>query len=134
MRKSFVLGVSIIFVVVSSGLCRGDDLIPKWRAEHHHEVVKLIRGYFRGKPASVQRITIREIVRLEALLSTCSKKEKAFYLAGITTDDLARIPGEILIVYLRHKGIHMDARHFFQGKHVTYFVKGFWEDNHESCN
>jgi len=123
--KAFIIAVSVTCIVFSSGLCRGDDLIPKWRAEHHHQVVNLIRGYLRGKPASVQRVTIREIVRLEALLSTCSKNEKDFYLAGITTDNLDRIPGEILIIYLRHKGAHMDARHFFQGKHVRYFVKGF---------
>jgi len=122
MRKSFVLAVSIIFVVVSSGLCRGDDLIPKWRTEHDHQVVKLIRGYLKGKPASVQHITIREIVRLEALLSTCSKNKKDFCLGGITTDDLARIPAEMLIIYLSHKGIHIDARHFFQGKHVRYLI------------
>ncbi|HEA65620.1 MAG TPA: hypothetical protein ENI07_02185 [Desulfobacterales bacterium] len=66
-----------------------------------------------------------EIFRLEALLATCSTREKDFVLGGFKVDSLTQIPGQILVTHLKYKGIHLNAKKFFENKQFQYFVSAY---------
>jgi len=124
-----IVGILII-VVALSGVCLAgeadqDGLMYKWRDEHNQQVVRLIRYYLTGEPASVQQKAIKEIFRLEALLATCSTREKDFVLGGFKVDSLTQIPGQILVTHLKYKGIRLNAKKFFENKQFQYFVSAY---------
>jgi len=117
-----------VFAITLSGVCFADDLeqdglCRRWKDQHRQQVIILIQAYLRSEPAPIQHRVMKETVRLEALLGTCSTDNKDFYMDRVNPDNLEQIPGQILMVYLVYKGIRMDARSFFEGKRFRYFVR-----------
>ena len=124
-KTKVIIGISCILVLVSAGMCFADDigqeLLSKWRNDHHQCVVSLIESYLKSSPASEKQELIKDLARLESMMSTCSRDLKGFYLNKVSADSLEIIPAQVLFIYLEKKGISMDARSFFEGKQFKYF-------------
>ena len=116
-----------IFTIISSGVCFAeedvrDNLCNKWNRDLHQEVVKLIQGFLNGDSSINQNRALKEVVRVQVMLGTCSADQGAIYLDDINPDDLAGIPGQILMTYLDNRGVSLEARKFFQGQKITYLI------------
>lgn len=127
-KTKVITGIaSCILVLVSAGLCWGGDIsheiLSKWRNDHHQCVVRLVGAYLKSRPVSEQQGLIAELVRLESLMTTCSRDMNDFYLDKVSTDSLDLIPAQVLFIYLENKGVSMRARSFFEGKKFKYFNK-----------
>ena len=128
--KAIILS-TCLFGSICTGVSWGesdDTLVNRWRHEHRQQIIKLIRGYVCGDREDSLHTAVKEIIRLESLLGTCSKNKNDFFIAKVTTDDLAKIPGQALMIYLENEGLNMDARCFFEGKRIKYFVNNEQED------
>ena len=126
-KIKFIIGISCILVLVSTGVgFTGDinqELLSKWRNDHHKCIVRLIGAYLKNGPVLEQQELIEDLARLESMMSTCSRDVNDFYLCKVSTDSLEIIPAEVLFIYLKNKGVSMTARFFFEGRHFKYFNK-----------
>ena len=125
-KAKVIIGiVSCTLVLVSAGMgFAGDisqELLSKWRNDHHQCVVRLVGAYLKSRPVSEQQGLIEELVRLESLMTTCSRDMNNFYLDKVSTDSLALFPVQVLFVYLENNGLSMNARSFFEGRQFKYF-------------
>jgi hypothetical protein len=124
-KTKIIIGTSCILVLLSAGMCFAGDinqeLLSKWRNDHHQCVVRLIGAYLKSSPASEQQEFIEELARLESMMATCSRDVNDFYLDKVSTDSLEIIPAEVLFIYLEKNGVSMDARSFFEGRQFKYF-------------
>ena len=104
-KTKVIIGLSCILVLLSAGMCFAGDisqeLLSKWRNDHHQCVGRLIESYLKNSPVfSEQQELIEELTRLESMMATCSRDMKDFYLYKVTTDRLKIIPAEVLFIYL----------------------------------
>lgn len=125
MKRALTLMVAGVLTVMFCGVCfaEEDEMVQKWREKCRRQVVIVIRSYLKAQPAPVRHQAIRELVRLQVLLGTVTNRPKDIILDKVNPDDLDRVAGQVLMIYLRDKGISMDAKEFFEGKQLRYVVK-----------
>ena len=95
-----------------------DQLVSKWEAERDETVVQLMATWLRGEAKDEITPLIQEIVRLEALISTCAPQAIGdLYVTGIDDpENLEVFPAQVLTTYLEKNSLSVESRVFFEGK------------------
>jgi len=98
-----------------------DALVIKWQDERDDTVVSLITGWLRGAKAGERVVLVQELVRLEALIATCSLESVPnLYMTGITDpENLETVPAQLLSTYLEQNGLSVESSAFFADKTFT---------------
>ncbi|EGB15676.1 hypothetical protein DND132_2473 [Pseudodesulfovibrio mercurii] len=118
MKKTCITIILALFaaLIATSALADEGWWKDKWRREYHQATVTVIVDGLRDTPAATRNRHTLEMIRLEMQLSAVGEVGDTFYGDASTSGDPDLFASEILMGFLKTKGVEISPEAFFVGR------------------